>query len=187
MPIHLPLPPAPGRELLAKHGFGTVSRGRFAAAADSTPQSVTRPHRVYTIGRDALLRDELLSAARPVAWRYLLVTQDAAISAAELNVTGDGELVFSEVNEGPFVQATIETLSAAEALDEVQRGDFELRLLKIPAVYVVALWLHSDTSDLIVPMTPVPAGVSSGHVYSPTDLLEALRPLALRSPNEERG
>ncbi len=186
MPIHLPPPPTPGRELLSQHGFGTTSRGRFSAAADSTPQYVTQPHRVYTIGREAILRDVLLSTAVPVAWRYLLVTQEAAVSAAELSDKGDGGLAFSEVNDGPFVQATIEALTTAEALDEVQRGDFELRLLKIPAVYVVALWLHSETDDLIIPMAPAPRGVTAGRAYSADDLLQALRPLALRSLGDER-
>jgi hypothetical protein len=124
------------------------------------------------------LRNELLEAAKPIAWRYLLVNEDTALSAAELIEREDGTLTFAEMNTGPFVQATADIVAAAERLDEVSRGDFELRLLRVPSVYLVALWLRGNDADLLLPLPPAPDGLDAGHVYSPTEILVILRPQA---------
>ena len=34
----------------------------------------------------------------------------------------------------------------------------QLRLLRIPALYMMALWLHAPATDLLVPLAPSPIG-----------------------------
>jgi hypothetical protein len=182
MTIKLPQPPPDGERILRE-------RGRLRAGTSSTGDGVfaTRPHRVYAVGRDALLGDQLLEAAQPTAWRYLLVNGEAALSAAELLQSDDGSLTFAETNSGPFVQSTADVLAAAERLDDVEREDFELRLLRVPSVYLVALWLYSDTSSLVLPLSPAPGGLEVGHPYSPDEVLAALKPLAQTQADFDAG
>jgi hypothetical protein len=53
--------------------------------------------------------------------------------------------------------------------------EFELRLLRIPAVYSVNLWLHGTRSDYLVPLEPAPPSLESGTIYEPEDALDHLR------------
>ena len=63
--------------------------------------------------------------------------------------------VAAELTKGPFVSSTAESLRTAEALEPVQDADFELRLLRAPALNLLALWLHtSGSDDLFVPLDP---------------------------------
>jgi hypothetical protein len=177
MGIRNPQPPAGGDDLVSRRL--DLGRGgqRLRVASEATGESalqIAQPHRVYVVPGEALERGQLLDAAEPVAWRYLLVDTENAFAAAEVQQRGDGPLVFSEMNEGPFVQSTADVLLRAERLDDVQRGDFELRLLKIPSRYLVALWLHAETADLILPLSPAPSSLEAGRAYTSGELANAL-------------
>lgn len=175
MSITLPQSPAGADALLREHNFGVSAGKKMASASVGSDLSITRPHRVYSVARDAIVGGELLSAAQPIAWRYVLVNSDSALAAAELIEDAGGGLSFSDINYGPFVQATADVLIAAEKLDDVQRGEFELRLLRIPSVYLVAVWLHGDGTDLLLPLAPAPVGLEAGRVYGPQEVLEAIK------------
>jgi hypothetical protein len=181
MPIKLPEPPA-GSDAILNEVVAAGARRRpgvAAALSENSDISLAGPHRVFAVPRDALIRGDLLAAATPVAWRYLIVNQDSAVASAELIERPSGELVFSELNHGAFAQGTADVLNAAEQLDEVRERDFELRLLRIPSVYFVALWLRSDSADLILPLAPAPAGLEAGRRYTPDEILSVLRPRAV--------
>jgi hypothetical protein len=110
-------------------------------------------------------------AAEHVAWRFLLQDGQRTVAAVEVPV-GGGE---PAVNEGPFVRATASALSKLEQLPDVERGDYELRLLRVVALYLVAVWLHGDGSnDLIVPIGEAPAGLEADRPYRADELLGEL-------------
>jgi hypothetical protein len=46
------------------------------------------------------------------------------------------------VNAGPFVEGFVRAVPAAEHSSEADADDYEVRELRIPALYVVALWLR---------------------------------------------
>jgi hypothetical protein len=63
----------------------------------------------------------------------------------------------AELTEGPFVHSTVDALRAAEALEPVRDADFELRLLRVPALNLLVLWLHTaEGEDLFIPLEPAP-------------------------------
>src|SRR5205814_7734225 len=72
-------------------------------------------------------------------------------------------LQFLGLTHGPFTGATVEALHAAERMPKVAAADYDMRLLKIPAVYLAALWLHADNDDILIPMGNPPAGRSEEH------------------------
>ncbi|MEK8108192.1 hypothetical protein NKG94_30935 [Micromonospora sp. M12] len=49
-------------------------------------------------------------------------------------------------------------MKALRKLPQLQAAGYELRLLRIPALYLMALWLHSPLADLLVPLEPSPIG-----------------------------
>ena len=124
-------------------------------------------HRVYTATLADVLAGRVLNAAQESAWRE--VTAGAAAEAALRN----GEFVITSINEGPFVAATGDALEIARQLD----GDYELRVLSIPAVYTVALWLHA-IDDILIPLAPAPSGLTANQPYNESEFTAALRPLA---------
>lgn len=148
---------------------------RMRAMAELTRQvSVSGPHRVFVATLQDVMAGQVLANAREAAKRYFLVhTDDEPFAAAE--VAGNQ---FAHVNEGPFVQSTARSMIVAEQLDAVQERDYELRLLRIPALYTVAVWLSSTSDDILIPSDPVPAPLRPDTPYTEEDFTEALKPLA---------
>jgi hypothetical protein len=152
--------------------------------------SHSEPHPVYYVPLDALAEGKLLGAATQTSWRYLLVQDDTAVAEAELSAGGPATgsrkgkrgaakaLTFLGVSHGPFTDATLDALSAAERLPKVAAADYELRLLKIPAVYLAALWLHKDDDDILIPMGAAPGGLKKNKSYTEKQVIKALKPVA---------
>ncbi len=152
--------------------------------------SHSEAHPVYYVPLDALSEGKLLDAATQTSWRYLLVQDDAAVAEAELSAATEGPqkgrgkrprarpLSFLGLSHGPFTAATLDALHAAERLPKVEAADYELRLLKIPAVYLAALWLHREGDDILIPMGNPPAGLRKNKPYTEKQVIKALEPLA---------
>ncbi|NBE81538.1 hypothetical protein [Micromonospora rubida] len=80
------------------------------------------------------------------------------MASAETEVNPDGTQEVASFTEGPFVAATDLAVKAARKLPQLAAIGFELRLLRVPARYLMALWLHSPAADLLVPLPPSPIG-----------------------------
>ncbi|MBB5824967.1 hypothetical protein [Micromonospora carbonacea] len=136
----------------------------LGAAAPEDVQ-VSTPHQVFTMGLDDVEAGGGLDRARPGGWRFLLESGGEVIASAESTETPDGSRPPS-FNEGPYVRATATAVRAARALPQLATAGFELRLLRIPALYLMALWLHSPNTDLLIPLAPSPIG-NEGRVVLP--------------------
>jgi hypothetical protein len=143
---------------------------------------------VFVATLDDLVAGKLLAAAKQTSWRYLLVQGAAPVAEAELAAARPGkqrakgkDLEFLGLTHGPFTKATVDALSAAEELPQVARADYELRLLKVPALYLVALWLHGADEDILVPIGDPPGGLEKNKPYSEAEIVRALRDTALRT------
>jgi hypothetical protein len=144
--------------------------------------SHSEAHGVYFVPLDALAEGKLLAAAKQTSWRYLLVQDNEPIAEAELTAGRRGAkgpasraLEFVSLTHGPFAPGTVEALGAAERLPQVASADYELRVLRIPAVYFVALWLHGANDDILIPMGDAPAGLKRNEPYSEAAVIDALR------------
>lgn len=199
---------------LATTPLGAETAMRAGVASVATPERTrslgagqelraTAPHPVYTLAVEDLAGGRALAeSARLIGWRYLLMRGDTPESAVELSCASDGSRVkFAGLSRGPFVAATYDAIRIAEHVDAVVSGEYELRLLRIPALYAMALWLKGmeGDGDIVLPigseepgtLTSQPRDLSS--MASPRALttesfVEALRPAAqraLRSRNEQ--
>jgi hypothetical protein len=198
MPIHAPNPPAAALEAVRNtvRSFAEEAMFRTPALRAAQPDQLTinEPHQVFLLGLDDLRAGADLSKARLVGWRYLVQEGDKVIATAESALAGQGDRqVFSSFNEGPFVASTAAALSTAKADPRLSKGTYEQRLLHVPALYVMALWLHgpSGADDLLVPLAPAPRDVPTGRPVPAGEVLTKLTELAQRlpaeAPNEAKG
>lgn len=156
-------------------------RERHALAGSAPAElSMQAPHEVYTLGLDQLASATDLASARAGGWRYLLRRDDRAVASAQTTLDAGGEPVFALFNSGPFVKSTADALGRAEQIAGAA-GDaaLEPRLLHVPALHAMALWLHgAATADVVMPLKPTPPTVDPDRQYSVEDYLAALREAA---------
>jgi hypothetical protein len=183
MPISTPTPPreifdavrSSFQELASKRGFGTPALRQ----ADPRRLAVSDPHGVYTLGLRDIVDKREPADAQFVGWRWLVQEGQRTIASAEVGAGPYAGHGASEINEGPFVRSSAEALEAAEKLPETRDRSYEPRLLKIPAVYLVALWLHPDDGDdLFVVLPPAPYDLKPDEPYRWPALQRLLAPHA---------
>jgi len=188
MPLRLPPPPPAGLEIVTaglNRFLSTQSSAARALSVGSEEDAYSSlaaavPHLVYFVGLDDVAQSRMLSAARPTSWRYILLKGDYAYAAAEVTINEDGELGgFSHVDRGPFAENIVAAVELAEITDTARGGDYELRLLSVPALYLVALWLHG-ADDLILPLAPAPGALEAERVYTEDQIFTELAELIER-------
>jgi hypothetical protein len=183
MPLHLPDPPhgVPDQVMSKLHAFadGAHFSTRGLSAARKDQLALSTPHQVFTMGLDDITSGGGLDRARPAGWRFLIHEGGRLIASAETTLLPDGTHEVSQTNEGPFNSATDNAVKAVQNLPELKPVDFELRLLRVPALYVVALWLHAPSTDLMVPLAPSPIG-KDGKPVTPAEFFADLSELAAR-------
>ncbi|MFB7369858.1 hypothetical protein ACFC0D_08470 [Streptomyces sp. NPDC056222] len=176
--------PAPAlRSVLAALGSPTAVREARTPAlrAAQGPLSPELPLPVHVLDvRDQVVPSGQAPRTRLVGWRFLIRGTDRAVAAADTMLTPDG-WSFSHFFEGPYVTATERALHQAETLPTT----YQPRLLSVPELYMLTLWLHGDTeadgasaspapSDLLVPLAPAPPGIASHRPHRVADLLPVL-------------
>ena len=172
MTLHLLTPPQESQTALSAALYAPVAGravGLRALAATSPPKQAKLPHPVYVLGLDKFVGTCRAADAKLVCWRYLVGDSDTHEFAAEIGVdTEKNHHSFSSFNEGPFVGDTAEQLGVAQRDPRVAAGDYELRMLRIPALYLMALWLKDNRSDddLFIPVGVVQPPLKPSTLYS---------------------
>jgi hypothetical protein len=151
-------------------------RRRGVAQSEPSELELAVPHDVYTLGLDRLAAGASIQDAAPVGQRFLVVDGDRPVSSAEVTPEG-GDF---QANEGPFVAATLAAIEQAEQDPELSDGRYELRLLRIPALYLMALWLKDEDGDgdVVIPLDPAPEPLEPGRHYRPGELMDELARMA---------
>jgi hypothetical protein len=195
MPVTFPTPPSDSLSAL-QDGLRNVRaaqqldpRGGSLALAVAPTAKTMRPHPVYELGLNDLAAGKGIEAARPVAWRYLLVANNQTKQAAEIipDPLGGGSL-FGALTTG-FVAGEEEALRVADQLPDVRQRAYEIRALRVPALYVMSLWLKDTkgNEDRFIVMPPAFAPIKSLLVYTTGDLIAILQSLAAqKAPQEQK-
>ncbi|WP_327357622.1 hypothetical protein [Streptomyces sp. NBC_01304] len=181
MPLHVPPAPAPAlRSVLAALGSPTAVREARTPSLRNAqgPVSPELPLPVHVLDRITPL--DVPPRTRLAGWRFLIRSGDRAVAAGDTMLTPDG-WAFSHFFEGPYVAATERALRQAETIPR----HYQPRLLSVPELYMLTLWLHGDTgadggegtlqpSDLLVPLAPAPPGIAAHLPHRAADLLPVL-------------
>ncbi|MEU6225121.1 hypothetical protein [Streptomyces sp. NPDC047042] len=180
MPLHVPPAPAPAlRAVLTALSSPTAVReaptpSLRAAQGPTTPEL---PLPVHVLDR---ITPAGASASRLTGWRFLIRSGDRAVAAAETMLTPDG-WAFSHFFEGPYIASTERALRQAETMKQ----PYQARLLSVPELYMLTLWLHGDitadgaeghlaATDLLVPLAPAPPGIAAHRPHRVAELLPVL-------------
>jgi hypothetical protein len=150
------------------------------------------PHPVYNLSLTDLALGKGLAASKLVAWRYVLSDGDSAVLAEvsqprHAGQTGEPNAAaapaLSMINRGPFVSSLVQTVDAAGKNPALQSGSYEIAVLSIPALYVMALWLRSKVAGggSLIPLAPTDPALVAGQTYTEAVFLQALTPVAQRS------
>jgi len=188
MPMHLPEPPHGVADEVRSKVHKFADEGKFTSkalhGAEKERLDVSTPHQVFTMGLDDVLAGGGVDRAEPAGWRYLIEEGGQPIASAETSAGPDGTQEVSRFVEGPFVAATDKALKIIRKLPKLEAAGFDLRLLRIPAVYQMALWLHSAEEDLLVPLEPSSIGKEGKAMPADEffgDLAELARATSFRS------
>ncbi|ATZ27951.1 hypothetical protein ACFZBM_32435 [Streptomyces lavendulae] len=193
MPLHVPPAPAPAlRSVLAALGSPTAVHEAHTPSLRQLQGPVTAelPLPVHVL-------DRLDGSGRPAGgrpprtrltgWRFLIRSGDRFVAAADTRLTPDG-WAFSHFFEGPYVAATERALRQAESLGK----NYQPRLLSVPELYMLTLWLHGAVgadaaaglpaaADLLVPLAPAPPGIAAFRPHPVSELLPVLTHRLTRS------
>ncbi|MEI7031535.1 hypothetical protein [Streptomyces pratensis] len=181
MPLHVPPAPAPAlRSVLTALGSPTAVREARTSALRSVqgPLSPELPLPVHVLSRTAPGRSAPLT--RLAAWRFLIRSEGRSVAAADTVLTPDG-WAFSHFFEGPYLASTELAVRQAES----STADCQARLLSIPELYMLTLWLHGDSgadaadgvlapTDILVPLAPAPPGIIAHRPHRVADLLPVI-------------
>lgn len=197
MPLHVPQPPS-----AAQRSVSAALEAPSHAGTHRTPALVRRAQGPLRCGL-ALPVHELENLERlenrggprgaeeftpphtqPVGWRFLLhdttAPEGSCAGTVEAVHTPDG---WAPVRycEGPYVNSTARALRQAEGLPQ----PYQPRLLSLPELYMLTLWLHEDVTadaatgrptppDLLIPLAPAPPGVAAHQPHRVETLLPRL-------------
>jgi hypothetical protein len=168
------------------HAAVQKHRARRARTPEKAARDAARPtleiglsHPVYDLRLSDLAQGRGLEAAEETGTRHLLMCGDQAVAAVEDSL-GLGGADPVDLNTGRFARSTADGVRLLESQEAVQKGSYELRLLRIAALHLVALWLRSDTEapDLLLVLPPAPPDLQVDVPYVADDLLALLRPRA---------
>ncbi|WP_222833459.1 hypothetical protein [Pseudomonas sp. SC3(2021)] len=159
---------------LQTRGFGANRQFANAAAAKI---SLSEAYRGYSLSLDDLSAGKGLRNARIGDWHYLVFADDVTIADAQLAEVR-GHVEFASLNHGNLAAATVGALKLAEQAPHLQGKTVELRVLFVSALNVVAIWLHADDEDVLIPIEPTPKDLAATRLYSEAALLAALKPAA---------
>ncbi|MFJ5226702.1 hypothetical protein [Streptomyces sp. NPDC088400] len=185
MPLHIPPAPAPAlRSVLAALSSPTAVRDARTPALQSVqgPLSPELPLPVHVLDHVTPVDRAASDAGRTprtrlTGWRFVIRSGDRAVAAADTMLTADG-WAFSRFFEGPYITATERALRQAESLGTA----YQPRLLSVPELYMLTLWLHGDTeadasagapapADILVPLAPAPPGIAAHRPHRVAELL----------------
>ncbi len=179
MTLRMPEPTEASVEIVRSHLSALAGRTAFhhraLTRANPAGLALAAPHDVYFLSLSDLAGGAFLEAARAVGRRFIVMDGSKPVASAELadDLRGSG----FQASEGQLVDSTAAAIDRAEADAQLGNADYEVRLLRIPALYFTALWLKNEdgrTADVVIPLDPAPAPFEPGRKYAPAEIRSPL-------------
>jgi hypothetical protein len=161
--------------------FARGTKPRELAAVPFEKLTVEPPHAIYDLRADEIARGAGLESAHFTGVRHIVSVAGTPVAAAEVHTDAKSNApLLANLNYGPFVPATTRAFHELSALGSVKQSQYEARLLRFSAIYVMAIWLKAldRGADVIYPLAPAPPELSPSKPYQAIDFLNAIRPLA---------
>ncbi|MGW1374230.1 hypothetical protein ACWD6P_08120 [Streptomyces sp. NPDC002446] len=181
MPLHVSPAPAPAlRSVLTALGSPTAVREAPVPALRAHQGPLSPDHPLPFHVWDDVSRAGGTPCTRLAGWSFLVRGGERAVATAEAMLTADG-WTFGRFCGGPYVASTEQALAQADTLS----APYQPRLLSVPELYMLTLWLHHDLAadgseglpapgDLLIPLAPAPPGIAAHRPHRVADLLPRL-------------
>jgi hypothetical protein len=185
MAIHFPKPPS-DVAAAAAHDVPDGEREtldlRRHDELGGAPPLMAQP--IFTAGLRALAASEgdvEQVTEAPSSWRYASELGGAPRAFEFVTEVGAESEHAARVGDDQFTPAIRQALAAAQDDPRVRADDFEARLLRVPALKLLAVWLHAaGAEDLFAPVAPTAVEAAPGELYSADDFRGRLREAASR-------
>nr|GFC93809.1 hypothetical protein [Tanacetum cinerariifolium] len=150
---------------------------------EASTANLSFPHEAYFMQLNDVAEGKPLAAAYPTGTRVLLTDgRNQVYSAAEVN-QGEPKARPVHFEEREHLQPMlegIERFSAKNSPARMMYKDLEMRLLRIPALYITAVWLHNEQKDieLLMPVGSVSPPLEAYRVYNGASFLRTIQQAA---------
>ncbi len=186
MPLRFLTPPQASFDRVAS-SVGRVAAGGAGiqiASASVPPAPQAFPHPVYALGLTDIVNGAGIADAKQVSWRYLLDGSDGALVAAEVSASRPDDPI--SLNRGRAVGGTRDQVTTSNVDARFATDDYEVKLLRVPALSLVFLWLEAPSDEVFIAIEPTFPPFKVGETYSRADLEQALRaPAAERLKHDD--
>lgn len=135
------------------------------------------PHKVFSISVSDLADDKDLSSAVQIAWRYILENSSGHKFIAEVGIN-EGEHDLHMVNTGRHVNNFLRIYKDLAQHHRVEENDYEVNLIQIMPLYVMAVWAKGEDHEFFIPVGPVNSRFSANQVYEYKEFTGILQELA---------
>jgi hypothetical protein len=178
MAIHISPAPAEGANVVQRNLTPPRTRAMGMAATTRGSSRTMKPYPIFSADLEDVLDDDpgLLASARLTSWQYVVFEGETVVALAE--VTHVKPLRYASGQSPVVAEAVLKAIRKAEELDAVEKADYELRILRVPELYLLAVWLHGRSEDLLIPVRPFTKTSSDRVSFSEEQMVEILRPLA---------
>lgn len=176
-------PPAGGQQAITAALAERISRAATLSPLGGSP-ATGAPLPMYNVELNQTMLPDPLSAARLVGWRYPVIGGPEPGLAHLSAEQGDSE--YEGLTRGYLPRRLIEAAEVAqEALGDSDER-YEARLLQIPALRIIALWMKGTNDDRFVLLTDGRTPPTAG---PPPPVIDDIRPViaAARGPDAPRA
>lgn len=136
-------PPA-GKVVLGQALRHLMTRQSDPLATKGGAVDTSKPLEVFTLRLDDISGSDFLRKAVSTGWRYLIVA-DGPIAMADLRGAAPE---FANLTRGRLAEQLEQAANLAESAYGASPTEFEARVLEIPSLYVMALWLHAGSEQI---------------------------------------
>jgi hypothetical protein len=164
MTISVAKAPTNGPALIAKH-LNQLDIDLRGSPSGGDASSASRPMRLFTVKLGDISSVDFIAKAFPIGWRYFVFSEGETAIADLLEKSAGEDLNFGGLTTGVLPDRLSAAAQVADQLYEARGAIFEARILELPALYTVTIWLHGET-DVFIPALD---GSETGSVIAPDD------------------
>jgi len=168
-------PPPSHIQKLAKAAIADMQNRGFVPRnyAREAEIDLARPYPVYMSALSSFRDGSFIQKATLVRWAFIILEDNQPAGTVEIAGDAVPEAIDAyTAKKAGHANALVRCIAAAEAFCSKDRSRYDVRILRIPAIYFTAIWLHHPRHDHFFPTesSRLPGSVP----YSPERLRQAL-------------
>jgi hypothetical protein len=138
------------------------------------------PHKQYIIRGDVLAEGGDLAAAFKSSTRILVATiEEQVLAVAEVYEEKEGPYPIMLLT-GEAIKPFLNGLTKIEdSVAYKEAENIELRTLNLVGLAMTAIWLHTATREIVMPIGRLPKGIKPNYLYEADAFFRKVRPIAV--------